>query len=232
MYTVVFARMGTGHLAAYTISDTVGRLVLVFFIGSANASGILIGNLIGEDADRAARKRGATGAAPPAADPKESAAQQIGISLIKLMPVIGVVIGVIVFFPVARWVPFLFEVSAEVRGMVTLLLRAFSVVMLVKIVNMHIIVGILRGGGDTHFSLVIDVAFLWLVGVPAAFLSGLVLGFPVHVVYLCIGLEETGKALGGIIRVFSGRWINDLTEPVENLHAPVPDASDATGFPL
>lgn len=221
MYTVVFGRMGTGHLAAYTISDTVGRLVLVFFIGTANASAILIGNQIGRDAVQF-----------PLADHRESAAQQIGTSLLKVLPVVSLGLGVVVFFPVARWVPFLFEVTPEVRRMVTLLLRAFAVVMIAKVLNMHIIVGILRGGGDTRYSLVVDVAFLWLVGVPMAFIAGLVLNLPVHLVYLCIGLEEVGKLVIGAVRTFSGRWINDLTDPEEALHAPVPDASDATGFPL
>lgn len=225
MYTVVFGRMGTGHLAAYTIADTVGRLVLVLFIGSAQASAIMIGNRIGADADRS---RGKTALL----DPRESSAQRISVSLLKILPAVSAVLGILVFFPIAWWVPYLFEISPEVRRMVTLLLRAFAVVMFAKVLNMHIIVGILRGGGDTNFSLLVDVGFLWLVGVPAAFIAGLVLGLPVHMVYLCIGLEEVGKLIFGAIRIFSGRWINDLTEPEEALHAPVPDASDATGFPL
>lgn len=221
MYTVVFGRMGTGYLAAYTISDTVGRLVLVFFIGTANASAILIGNRIGEESRRGERS-----------DPGAGSAQAIAISLLKILPIATVALGIVVFFPVARWVPHLFEVSATVREMIVLLLRAFAFVMVVKVFNMHIIVGLLRGGGDTHYSLMIDVSFLWLVGVPMAFLTGLILGLPVHVVYLCIGLEELCKMVIGTVRIASGRWINDLTEPAEALHDPVPDASDATGFPL
>ncbi|TVR68217.1 MAG: MATE family efflux transporter [Spirochaetaceae bacterium] len=238
MYTVVFGRMGTSYLAAYTISDTVGRLALVFFIGTANASAILIGNRIGEDAGIEAESlrapRDETPAVPPgiARDPRDSIAQGIALSLLKILPLIALVLGAIIFFPVASWVPYLFAVSDDVRWMVTLLMRAFAFVMIFKIFNMHIIVGILRGGGDTHYSLAIDVSFLWLVGVPMAFLTGLVLGLPVHLVYLCIGVEELGKMVLGANRIVSGRWINDLTEPVEALHDPVPDASDATGFPL
>lgn len=230
MYTVVFGRMGTSHLAAYTIADTVGRLALVFFIGSANASAILIGNRIGQEAHRVSQSVPAMRRVNK--DPRESEAQGIALSLLKILPLAALVLGAIIFFPVARWVPYLFAVSEDVRWMVTLLMRAFAFVMIVKIFNMHIVVGILRGGGDTHYSLVVDVSFLWLVGVPMAFLTGLVLGLPVHLVYLCIGVEELGKMVLGTNRIVSGRWINDLTEPTEALHDPVPDASDATGFPL
>ena len=72
----------------------------------------------------------------------------------------------------------------------------------------------------------------WIVGVPAAFIAGLVFQLPVHVVYLCIGLEEAAKLAVGIPRILSGRWVNDLTAADDPLHAVIPDASDAAGFPL
>ncbi|SIP87231.1 putative efflux protein, MATE family [Alkalispirochaeta americana] len=223
LYTVVFARMGTGHLAAYTISDTVGRLMLVFFIGSANATAILIGNRIGEGAHQ-----GRLGYSSI----DENPAQQIGLALLKILPLVSALVGVVVFFGVAPLVPRFFSVTPEVRTMVTNLMRAFALVMVAKVLNLHLIVGILRGGGDTSFALGVDVGFLWLVGVPAAFISGLFLGLPAHLVYLCIGLEEIGKLIMGINRVRSGRWINVLTDPEEALLHPVPDPSDATGYPL
>ncbi|MFW5797694.1 MAG: MATE family efflux transporter [Spirochaetota bacterium] len=224
MYTVVFARMGTGHLAAYTISDTIGRLLLVVFIGSAQASAILIGNSIGAGSAAAERDLGANAGL--------ASAQHIGTTLLKILPLVSGAIGVLVFTVLAPWVPGFFEVSDEVRRMVTLIMRAFAVVMVAKAMNMHIVVGILRGGGDTRMALAVDVGFLWAVGVPAAFIAGLVFGLPVHVVYLCIGLEEVGKLTVGVLRILSGRWVNDLTEPEAVLHTPVPDVSDATGFPL
>ncbi len=230
MYTVVFARMGTGHLAAYTISDTVGRLLLVLFIGSSQATAILLGNVIGEGSGNAERSR--TPELGRGVNTGIASAQHIGTSLLKILPVAAAVLGLVVFTVVASWVPSFFEVSEDVRRMVTLLVRSLSVVMIAKILNMHIVVGILRGGGDTRFALLVDVGFLWVVGVPAAFIAGLVFGLPAHVVYLCIGLEEVAKLTAGIPRILSGRWVNDLTAPDEALHAAVPDASDAAGFPL
>ncbi len=238
MYTVVFGRMGTGHLAAYNIADTVARLILVVFIGTAQASAIMIGNTIGAAGGGTVRSGsdgsdGVGGTAGVATVQERFAeAQHLGTSLIRVLPLASFAVGVVVFFWFAPWVPRFFSITPDVSRMVTLLVRSFAVIMVAKILNMHIIVGILRGGGDTTYSLVIDVALLWLVGVPAAFAAGLWLRLPVHFVYLAIGLEEVAKMGFGVYRVFSGRWINDLTDPVEALHSPVPDASDATGFPL
>lgn len=216
MYTVVFGRMGTGHLAAYNIADTVGRLIVVFFIGTAQAAAILIGNSIGANSTSTATDR-------------FSEAHHMGKSLIVVMPLAAIVLGVFIY-AFAPLVPRLFAISPAVQEMVVALLRTLAVVLSAKIINMHIIVGILRGGGDTRYSLFIDVTFLWLIGVPAAFITGLVLQLPVHMVYLAIGLEEVAKLAAGVPRVISGKWIHVLTDPVEVLHVPVPDVADGDGF--
>ncbi len=216
MYTVVFGRMGTGHLAAYNIADTVGRLIVVFFIGTAQAAAILIGNSIGANSTSTSTHR-------------FSEAHHMGKSLIVVMPLAAIVLGVFIY-AFAPLVPRLFAISPAVQEMVVALLRTLAVVLSAKIINMHIIVGILRGGGDTRYSLFIDVTFLWLIGVPAAFITGLVLQLPVHMVYLAIGLEEVAKLAAGVPRVISGKWIHVLTDPVEVLHVPVPDVADGDGF--
>lgn len=228
MYTVVFGRMGTGYLAAYNIADTVSRLLLVFFIGSAQAAAILIGNVIGE----AGLENDTPGEPDEPNVSRFGAAQHIGVSLLKILPLVSIVLGAVVFLWVAPVVPRFFAVSPAVAEMIPLMLQAFAVIIAAKILNMHIIVGILRGGGDTTFALLIDVLILWVVGVPAAFLAGLWLRLPAHLVYLAIGLEEVTRMIFGIRRVLSGKWINDLADPVEVLHRPVPNPSDATGFPL
>jgi len=117
------------------------------------------------------------------------------------------------FFVVAPLVPRLFSVSEEVRVLVRQFLRLFSVLMIVKTVNLHVIVGILRGGGDTRYALVIDIAPLWLIGVPAAMVTGLVLGLPAPLVYLALNFEELTRLVLSWRRVVSDRWIHDLTGP-------------------
>ncbi|MFW5695700.1 MAG: MATE family efflux transporter, partial [Alkalispirochaeta sp.] len=204
MYTVVFGRMGTSYLAAYNISDTVGRLLLVVFISTAHATAVVIGNEIGAGREREAHR--------------------MGNAIMGLVPYVSAVVGVLGFFVVAPLVPFLFEISPEVHTLVRQFLRLFSVVMVVKTVNLHVIVGILRGGGDTRYALAIDIVPLWGIGVPAAMLTGLVFGLPAPVVYLALNFEELSRLVVGWRRVKSDAWVHDLTTPAS---APLPGIEGA-----
>ena len=191
MYALVFGRMGTAYLAAYNIADTVGRLMLVFFIGTGQASAVLIGNTIG---------RG-----------EQVEAERMGRTLLRLVPLVSAAVGVLVFFLIAPLVPGLFAIPEATRALVQRFLRLFAVLIVAKAGNIHVIVGILRGGGDTRYALAIDIAPLWLIGVPLAVVTGLVLGLPAPLVYGCLMLEEATRFLLGWARVHSGRWVTDVT---------------------
>ncbi len=213
MYTVVFGRMGTQFLAAYNISDTIGRLMLVFFIGTGNATAVLIGNMIGAgELDKAERT---------------------GNSILGLAPVAATAVGLFVFFVVSPLVPYLFSVSPEVRVLVRQFMRMFAILIVAKATNIHIIVGILRGGGDTKYALAIDILPLWLIGVPAAFLTGLVIGVPAPLVYLALNTEEITRVIMGWKRVRSGIWVNDLIgeATLEERYEPVP-GYESTDVPV
>jgi len=82
----------------------------------------------------------------------------------------------------------------------------------IKAYNMVLVVGVLRSGGDTRFSMFAELAGVWLIGVPCAFIGALVLHMPIHYLYLFVGLEEAFKFVVGMIRVKSGKWINRLTD--------------------
>ena len=82
---------------------------------------------------------------------------------------------------------------------------------------MTTVVGILRAGGDTRFSLFLDGIIIWIVGVPMAYLGAFVWDFPVHLVYLCVMSEEATKWVLGIRRYLSRKWINNLTVQIEGL---------------
>jgi Na+-driven multidrug efflux pump len=85
----------------------------------------------------------------------------------------------------------------------------------VRVNNMTIVVGILRAGGDTRFSMVLDGFIIWIVGVPMAYLGAFILHLPVYFVYLFAMSEEATKWILGIRRYLSRKWINDLTIHVE-----------------
>ena len=196
MYTFVYAHMGTEVIAAYNISDTAIRLAFVLFFGTGNAAAVVVGNAIG----RGDRRR----------------AQQMADRLLVLMPIVGIFMGG-VMFAVSGFVPLLFNVGEQSRRISTSILRIFALLIPVKVTNLHIIVGILRAGGDTRYSLFLEIGMMWTLGVTFVLLGGLVWHLSAPIVYLLTGTEEIGKAVFGIRRVLSSRWIHEIAaEPAQS----------------
>ena len=77
--------------------------------------------------------------------------------------------------------------------------------------DMTCIVGILRGGGDTHVGFWFDCGGLWLIGVPLGLITGLVLHLPAPIVFLCMKLDSPVKLTLSSVRMFSKRWIRNVT---------------------
>ena len=79
-----------------------------------------------------------------------------------------------------------------------------------RVFNFMLFIGALRAGGDTRYSMLIELFSIWMVGVPAALIGGFVLDFPVYGVYALVLLEEAVKAVIVLRRFLSRRWIHDL----------------------
>jgi Na+-driven multidrug efflux pump len=84
-----------------------------------------------------------------------------------------------------------------------------------KGVNTVNIVGNLRAGGDTKLALYIDTGALWLIGVPLSFIAAFYFKLPVYLVYFVTFFEEITKAIFGIKRVFSKKWIKNLVKDID-----------------
>ncbi len=81
----------------------------------------------------------------------------------------------------------------------------------IRTYNSTAIVGVLRGGGDTRFSMFLEMGAVWLVGVPLAFFGALVLKWPVYFVLPLVILEEVVKFSLSLPRILSKKWIKDVT---------------------
>lgn len=196
MYTVVYARMGTGIIAAVNIASTVERLALVLFFGMAQACAVMVGNQIGSgDEEKAFRY-----------------AKRFAF----LGPAIGVFISLTILWS-SSWITSFYHVNATVIDLTTKLILIFALTIPIRIFNLMMIVGILRSGGDTTFCLIIDTAGLWFIAVPLAFCAGLIWHLPAHLVYLLVASEELFKFCLGIFRLLSKKWINNLTHHLTHL---------------
>ncbi len=191
LFKMVYARMGTDILAAVNITETIGNLFFSFFIGSANACAIMIGNRIGDkDTDAAQRYAG-----------------EFTIFSFLLGMVLGIFLAIM-----APFVPEAFKVGPDIKRIVMIILFINAFFFPVESLNLHYIIGVLRGGGDTTFAFLLDLAITWVIGIPLAFFAGLVLHCSIYVLIVLLGLEEVVKTGIGVIRVHSKKWINNVTE--------------------
>jgi putative MATE family efflux protein len=195
-YNIIYARMGTTSYAAMNIVSTLEQVSFVLFIGISNATSVLVGNRIG------------------AGDEEQAfvyAGRSIGLGIAG-----GLIVGLILQL-VKGPILSLYNVSPEVIFNASHIINVVSVFLWVRVNNMTIVVGILRAGGDTRFSLFLDGIIIWIVGVPMAYIAAFVLHLPVYYVYLFAMSEEVTKWLLGIPRYRSRKWINNLTRQVEGI---------------
>ena len=103
------------------------------------------------------------------------------------------------------------DLDPEVYEVARKMLVIMGMIFAIKTFNATVVVGVLRGGGDTSYSMYLEMGAVWLVGVPLAFIGALFLKLPVYWVMALISLEEVVKAVIALPRVLSKKWIKDLT---------------------
>jgi len=188
-YNVVYARIGTSSIAAVSIEGSIERLAFVLFVGIGNAASVMIGNKIGED--------------------KEEEAYDYAIKFAKIGPLLAIFMGIFLAI-ISSSILKMYNVSEEVYTYSKILLIMFAGYMPFKVFNMINIVGILRSGGDTKAGLFLELSGIWLIGVPLALFTGFVMHWSVYYVYFFANTEEIFKAILGIKRLLSKKWLKNL----------------------
>jgi putative MATE family efflux protein len=189
-YSVVYARIGTPSIAAMNIVATVDNLAQVPFMGLSTAIAIIAGHKIG-------------------AGEKEQAFRDVGRTM-GLTAIIALLVSAIVL-AIKGPVIGLYKITPDVAIYTNRALIILAAWLIVRSQNMILVVGMMRSGGDTRYSLFLDGVIIWILGVPMAVLGGFVLHLPVYWVYLMVMSEELTKCILGLKRYFTRKWIHDLT---------------------
>jgi putative MATE family efflux protein len=201
VYNVVYARIGTSSIAAMNIVSTVDNLAFVPFFGLSSAIAIMSGHNIGAgEKSKAYRYVGKT----------------LGLTVFVALLVSGVV------FAIKGTIIGLYKITPDVALYANRALIILALFIIVRSQNMILIVGMMRSGGDTRYSLLLDGVIIWVIGIPMAVLGGFILHLPVYFVYLLVMSEELTKCLLGLRRYFSRKWIHDLAQTV-NFPLTVPE---------
>jgi len=190
LQSVIFARTNTDAIAAFNIVGTVSMITWVIFIGLGQAAGVLVGKKIGENDEKTARN--------------------YANIIARFTPLLAVG-AALILFPISRLLPFVFKVNPDTLTAASQMFIVLCCVYPFRAFNMAMIIGICRAGGDTVFCVIYDLGTMWLISLPLAALSAFVFGAPVWFIYLCICTEEPSKALLGLWRLKSGKWLHNVT---------------------
>lgn len=194
MYSIAYGRMSKEAVVSISISSNVEQIAMVIFFGLSSACAVMLGNEIGAE--------------------NEERAFAYAKRFAVLGPVLGIFIGIFVIL-VAPLILSIFNVSNEVYMDATRIITIFACFIPFKVFNLFTIVGILRSGGDTTFGFLLDAGGVWLIGVPFAFIGGLIWKLPIYWVFALVCSEELVKAVFGIYRLFSKKWIHNLVNQME-----------------
>jgi putative MATE family efflux protein len=192
--TVIIGHISSQAVAANSISGVVQRLAFVYIFGLANASAVIVGKEIGSGGEKRA---------------KDTAFTLLVISVIS--GIIATVFTILVRDPAVMF----YNVSDSTKELSKQLMLVISFVLFFASFNATNIVGVLRGGGDTRFALVIDVSCLWLIALPLGAVFGLVLKSPIPLVFAFLFIDEPIKCIFGIFRFKSGLWLRNVTRTGE-----------------
>ena len=189
LYSLAYGRMGNDAVAAITIATTIQDIVTVLFQGLSAATAVIMGNEMGAG--------------------KLKRAERYAKNFL-ILQFIVTILGAL-FCVAIRWqIIGVYNITPEIAESVSRCIIVFALFMPFKMFNYVMVVGILRSGGDTKMCLLLACSGVWMNGVPMAFLGGLFFGFPIHIVYAMVMLEEVYKAIFGYWRYRQKKWLRNL----------------------
>lgn len=194
VYSIAYGRIGTQAIASIQITSTISNLYMVLVFGMANAAAVMVGNLIGAG--------------------EEEKGREYAYRLSGLGAMTGVLIAIIIALT-AKGMLNIFKVSDTVVHDSLLILYITAVIMIMRVLNIILIVGVLRGGGDARYSLKLEAFTMWGIGVPLSFIGAVFLKLPVYWVVALLTTEEIVKCFFAVRRLNSNNWMNRVIHDIE-----------------
>jgi MATE family, multidrug efflux pump len=190
LYTIVFTRLGTAALASSQIVTTVENIFTVAATGLAPAAVATVGQALGMGSLQNAKKEA---------------------SLVLRAGVIAGVVFSIALVGASFLLPIVYpKVSGDVLSLVFLGLIIMACVQPAKVFNSVLGTGILPTGGDTKFVLFSHVVSSYALGLPVAWICGVVARLGAWTVFGSRALEEVAKAVMLVLRYRTSSWHRKL----------------------
>ncbi len=192
VYHGVAAKVSTDALASLSLISPIEGMYHSLFFGLVTACSVLVGQSLGRnDFDMATllARRFATFA-----------------------PMGSMIIGLMILAATPLFLPLLLDTESSLYALSAQLMWVMCLTFWVKVLNMTLIVGVLRAGGDSKYVLGVDMIAMWGLSIPAVLIGAFVFELSYVWVYALVLVEEIAKA--GLVthRALKKIWLKNLTD--------------------
>lgn len=192
LYSVAYSKAGTSAIAASQIATSTGNFFIMTAVCVAIGASIMLGNELGAD--------------------NTDIAIYYAKKFSKIVFVVGTILGVLLIFNI----PILLKLFSVSESLVPDIVKIFVIMGLfmgLKSFNTLIIIGVLRSGGDTKYSLFLELGCMWLVSLPLTFIFA-IKGSPIYLLVLLTYSEEIVKFIFGVPRALSKKWAANIVKEI------------------
>nr|WP_211091970.1 MATE family efflux transporter [Vibrio agarilyticus] len=191
VYQMIFGHMGTTELAVYSMLGPFESLCYSIFFGISISCSVLIGQALGRS--------------------QFAQAEAMASYFIRVVFICGIALGGIMWLN-QDWV--LYALNLDTPELAPLAAPAVTILccgLWLRMLNMTIINGMIRAGGDNVFCLRMDFIAMWLTGLPVCAIAAFVVGLEFRFVYGLMFIEEALKFTLCYRRYKQKYWITNLT---------------------
>jgi len=194
VFAAIYGHIGGAQTAGMISTFPIQGLAFGLMSGVGAASGIVLGNLLGEG--------------------ESDQAFEYGKKFIKLGIVLSGVIGILVVI-VGRYYIDLMNISVDAKGYALKVINVFAMILWIKVSNMIIGGGILRSGGKTKIVLILEMIGMWGIGVPTGLAIYSFTNFSIEWVYFFVSIEELFRMVVGLKIFHNKSWMSNINDSIE-----------------
>jgi len=190
MQTAVLGHLSADAIAANSVATTFYSYLKVVTQSVSAAAGAVIGASVGRGNEEAVKAQGRT------------------ISVIAI--IIGLVLGAALFVLRTPLLT-LYTLNDNAMRLADQLIMLMSLIMVTMSYQMPVSMGVIRGGGDTHFVVIMNIICVWGIVMPLTFMSAFWWHWPVVGVVLMIQIDQIIKCIPTFFKFRGYKWIRKLT---------------------
>ena len=192
LFSVFYGMRGDQSVAALGVFYSIDSIVLFSIYALTGTTGVVVGKALGTKDNELAMLYA-----------RRMMAGSLTLSML---------MGTLVLLFVNPILAVFGKLSDETLHIAKLLVILNAALVWTRSFNSTVIVGILRAGGDTVASMILDLVFLWGFALPLVGLAATLTDWPIHLLYLLSLSDAVLKFLFGMRRFYSRKWIRNLTE--------------------